>query len=199
MIQFNSNIHLTEELIKENQVQTVSVADFNIESKNEFVKSCDKVLNSGQEFLPIIIDSYGGYVHACLGMMDYLAEVKIPIITICETIAMSCGADLFTCGQRRIMTKNSTVLFHDMTGGVFGKDIDIQADAKYSEKLKKAIFERVSINLGYNKDWLRKELLSRGNADWSIMANEAKKLNIATDIGTPKLITSIQKTQTIEM
>jgi len=199
MIQFNSNISFESDFIKNNQVKAVSVTEFDIKSKNEFVKDCDKVINSRQEFLPIIIDSYGGYVYPVLGMVDYLKGVKIPIITICETIAMSCGSVLFTCGERRIMTENSTVLFHDMTDCLIGKDIDLQADAKHSTKLKNILFETISKNLGYEKKWLHKELLSRGNSDWSIMAKEAKRLNIATEIGTPKLITTITKKQEIKI
>ena len=193
MIRFESNCEVSQELKDKYGFKTVHVKEFTMDSKKEFIKQCDEALDTGQTILPITIDSYGGSVYALLGMFDYLQNVEdAEVVTICDGVAMSCGAALFTCGKRRFLSQNGTVLFHDMSWVSIGKDTDIQSDAKNAERLKKILYHTISTNLGHDKDWLLKNLMDRGNADWFLNSKECKQLNVATKIGLPKLVTRFE-------
>ena len=77
----------------------VVVNKFESYTLKDFMKACQKVLETGQEFLPIIVDSYGGEVYTLLGMIDFLHDCDTKVITICEAKAMSAGALLFSRGS----------------------------------------------------------------------------------------------------
>ncbi len=66
-----------------------------------FIKECEDVLRTGQDFLPIVIDSYGGQVYTLFGMADFLENCGVKVITITQGKAMSAGALLFSYGEDR--------------------------------------------------------------------------------------------------
>jgi ATP-dependent protease ClpP protease subunit len=199
MLETQSNVALDEDFEKGIAVKFVQVTEFTEPSKKKFIEECDTVINSGQGFLVIVIDSYGGEVYAVSAMMDYLDGVSVPVYTVTDSKAMSCGAVLFSCGEKRIMSKKSTLMFHDMSWAGFGKDTDIQSDAKHSEILKKSINEAVDKNLGKKKGYLADKLFKMGNVDWYLTAAQAKKEGFATHIGNVKLVTSVSITHDVEI
>ena len=101
-------------------VYIVFSGDFNEESAKKFRHELEiaeaHAKKSKQDIIPVVIDSYGGSVYALLSMIDAIDHCKIPIATIVEGKAMSCGAVLFTCGAEghRYVGPHATVLIHDV-------------------------------------------------------------------------------------
>lgn len=167
------------------------VNKFTEESYLAFCGDCEKVLNTGQDFLPIVIDSYGGYVYSLLGMVDFLNACGVKVVTICESKCMSCGAILFSCGEDRYMAPNCTVMVHEVSSFLWGKDVELQNDAKETSRLNKKIYTLLDTNteqaLGYWKD------LTKTNkyADLYMTAQTARKHNLATTMNVPHLETTV--------
>ena len=83
----------------------------------------DAAIRNEQPIIPISIDSYGGAVYSLLGMIDAIEHCSLPVATIVESKAMSCGAFLFACGApgHRYVGPNATVMIHTVSSGDFGK------------------------------------------------------------------------------
>lgn len=163
--------------------------NFNQESAKQVYKDCDEAMSTGQEILPIFIDSYGGYVDSLVGMVDYFQYFRdsgIKIVTIACGKAMSCGAMLFSLGDERWVGGRSRIMYHRIAGGAHGNPDDIMADAKESERLEKLIFEEASLNIGQKKNWLFSQLKERNFVDWILTPKQCKELGVATHIGIPK-------------
>ena len=76
----------------------IRVRKFDEVAAKEFSTLMMKAQNSGQPIVPVIIDSYGGQVYSLMSMISDIRHSKIPVATIVQGKAMSCGAILFSFG-----------------------------------------------------------------------------------------------------
>lgn len=163
----------------------IRVRRFSESSCEIFTDQIDKAVNSGQPFIPIVIDSYGGQVYSLLEMIQKMQHCGLPCHTIVEGKAMSCGAILFAMGNQRYMSPHATLMLHEVSSNSFGKIEEIKADAKETDRLNKLLFKLMAENCKKKYDFFLKLVHNRNHADCYITATEAKKLNICTDIGIP--------------
>src|SRR6218665_148114 len=109
--------------------------EFDEQLAHSFVQAVNiaenRILKNGQQFLPILINSYGGDCYAAVSCMDALLALdeRVIPVTYVSGKAMSAGAFLFACGKYRYMQQNSTLMFHAArTGGVSGAVDDLEID-----------------------------------------------------------------------
>lgn len=169
------------------QPVVIRVKRFSESSCEYFAEEIDHAINTGQPYIPIVIDSYGGHVYSLLEMISKMQNCGLPCYTMVESKAMSCGAILFAMGQQRFMSPHATLMLHEISSTSIGKIEEIKADAKETDRLNKLIFKLMAENCKKKNDFFLKLVHKRNHADCYITANEAKKLNICTDIGIPTL------------
>ena len=173
---------------------TVKVNKFDEEEVEKFRKSMEDANNTGQEVIPILIDSYGGQVYSLLAMMDIIDQSHIPVATIGLGKMMSCGSVLLTCGAEgmRYGSPTSTVMIHDVASGNMGKVEEIKASAAQTDKLNKTIFERMAINCGHDKGYFMDQIFKKHHAEWYLTSKMAKKENVIQHIGIPNFPVNIE-------
>lgn len=167
----------------------IRVNKFDEESAKDFSSQMSLAHNTGQKVIPVIIDSYGGQVYALMSMIAAIKASELPVATIVEGKAMSCGAVLFTFGEEgmRYMDPDATVMIHDVSSAQWGKVEEIKASAAETERLNKKIYTMMARNCGHDDDFFLEEVHNRGRADWYLESKEAKKLKIANHLRIPKL------------
>ena len=131
------------------------VRKFDETTAKEFSAYVSKAQNTGQPVLPIIIDSYGGQVYSLMSMISDIKHSRIPVATIVQGKAMSCGAILFSFGAdgMRFMDPDATVMIHDVSSMEYGKVEEIKASAEETERLNRKIYEMMAENCGHHKDY----------------------------------------------
>ena len=97
----------------------IRVNKFNEESAKDFATKIAMAHNTGQQVIPVVIDSYGGQVYSLMSMISAIKNSDLPVATIIEGKAMSCGAILFSFGEEgmRYMDPYATVMIHDVSSG----------------------------------------------------------------------------------
>ena len=167
----------------------VYVNKFNEESAKEFSYKIGLAHNTGQSIIPIVIDSYGGEVHALMNMISCINSSEIPVATIVQGKAMSCGALLASFGEEglRFMDKDATMMIHDVSAMAFGKVEELKSDAREAERLNKKVFTMMSRNCGKPDDYFVNLIHDKGHADWYLDAGEAKEHNITQHLRVPSL------------
>ena len=75
--------------------------------------------------ISIFINSDGGDVLTALSAMDQLIRMKISINTICDGLCASAATFLLLAGDERFMTKNSSLLIHQLRVSLDGTCSDI--------------------------------------------------------------------------
>ena len=89
--------------------------------------------------IKIYIDSYGGYVYQCFGLLSIIATSKTPIHTIVTGCAMSCGFLIAISGHKRFCYPKSTYMYHQVSSGAIGKAKDLEEDVYETKRLQKML------------------------------------------------------------
>ena len=171
------------------QPVVIRVNKFDEESAKKFSDAMSEAQNTGQPIVPVVIDSYGGQVYSLLSMVANIKSSKIPVATIVQGKAMSCGALLFSYGAfgHRYMDKHATIMIHDVSTGAHGKVEEIKADAKESDRLNQWLYREMATNCGKEEEYFLKMIHERSHADWYLDATEAQSHGLANHLRVPEL------------
>lgn len=175
----------------------VVVNSFEDTSLKTFLEDCDKVLKQGQDFLPIVIDSYGGMAHTVFGMLDFLKYCGSKVITICQGKCMSAGALLFSAGVERYVGPKSTVMVHEAASFAWGKNVELQNSAKEIERLNALVFEILDENTGQLPGYWLNLVKNNNFSDLYLNANDSVKHKLATHVGLPHIETNVVVTRSL--
>jgi len=169
------------------------VNKFDEKSAMDFRRGMALAHNTGQKVIPIIIDSYGGQVYSLMSMIAAIKASELPVATIVEGKAMSCGAVLFSFGAEgmRFMDSDATIMIHDVSSMDWGKVEELKASAAEADRLNDKIYHMMARNCGKRDDYFMKIVDKKKHADWFLDANEAKKHNLANHIRLPSLTVNI--------
>jgi ATP-dependent Clp endopeptidase proteolytic subunit ClpP len=184
-------------LIKEVEMRhnpvIVRVNKFDEEAAKKFDQEIARAHNTGQKVIPVVIDSYGGQVYSLMAMISAIKHSELPIATIVEGKAMSCGAILFSFGEEglRFMDPNATVMIHDVASMDFGKVEELKAGAKEADRLNTTIYTMMARNCGKKDDYFMKLVDKKKHADWFLDADEAKKHGLANQLRVPKITVDV--------
>ena len=189
----NESPHLKSYELKENFPVVIRVRNFNPVTAKEFSNLMTKAHLTGQPVVPVVIDSYGGEVYSLMSMISDIQHSELPVATIVQGKAMSCGAILFSFGNdgMRYMDQHATVMIHDVSSGAFGKVEEVKADAKEAERLNKKLYYMMAENCGKNKTYFLKKIHEKGHADWYLDSTECLEVGLAQKVGVPHLSVDI--------
>lgn len=131
----------------------------------------------GIEYKPnpirIYIDSFGGYVYQCFGLISIMENSVTPIHTIVTGAAMSCGFMMAISGHKRFAYKNSTLMYHQVSSWTSGKLKDMAEDIEETKRLQDVIetitVKKTSISLATLKDVYSRKF------DWYMDADQSLK------------------------
>ena len=171
------------------QPMMIRVNKFDEESARKFAAEIGQAHNTGQDIIPVIIDSYGGQVYSLMSMISAIKHAELPVATIVEGKAMSCGAILFSFGSDgyRFMDPDATLMIHDVSSMDWGKVEELKAGAYEADRLNAKVYKMMAQNCGKKDDYFMKIVDKKKHADWFLDAEEAKKHNLAQHLRVPKL------------
>lgn len=118
--------------------------------------------------LYIHITSYGGDLFGGFLGYDYIKNSRIPIYTVVEGYAYSSASILFMAGRKRLMTKNSYILAHQLSQTATGhsKYVELIDDAKNVTEMMTRIYHIYLDNLRYNREKVdQKDVLTKENLE----------------------------------
>ncbi len=167
----------------------IRLRKFDEASAKEFSSLMSRAQNSGQPVVPVIIDSYGGQVYSLMSMISDIKHCRIPVATIVQGKAMSCGAILFSFGTEgyRYMDPDATLMIHDVSSMGWGKVEEIKASAEETDRLNQKIYTMMAENCGHHSEYFLDIVHDKGHSDWFLEADECKKHNLANHLKVPEL------------
>lgn len=175
------------------QPVVIRVTDFDEKAADNFAQDMSRAHNTGQNIIPIVIDSYGGQVYSLLSMIAEIQSAHLPVATIGVGKSMSCGSILLSCGNQglRFMAPTAHLMLHDISGIKGGKIEEIKAGTKQAERLQKQIFGIMAKNCGHNSTYFTDMLHDASHAEIYLSPSMAKKHNIIQHIGMPHMKVSV--------
>jgi len=130
--------------------------------------------------IKVYIDSYGGAVYQCFGLLSVIERSKTPVHTIVTGCAMSCGFLILLAGHKRFAHKMSTPLYHQVSTGFFGKVQDMEEKLEEAKRLQTQIEDYTKSRTKIAKKKLREILENK--KDWYMTADEALELGVVDEI-----------------
>lgn len=130
--------------------------------------------------IKIYIDSFGGQVYQCLGLVGIIENSKTEVHTICTGAAMSCGFILLIAGHKRFAYQHATMMYHQISSGGNMKIQDIVEDLAECERLQKWLED-----LTIRKTKLKRKVLVKNRErkiDWFFTSKEALNYGIIDKI-----------------
>jgi len=127
----------------------------------------------------LMINSPGGDVHEMLGIIDYIESLDVKVNTICRGRAFSAAAIILACGTgSRMMSKRSTVMFHQSSSFLGGKMSDISAYLDNVKNIEKTIYDILADKTNKDQAWWKDNMKS----DLYLTAEQLKEYNVIDEI-----------------
>ncbi len=184
-------VHEASPIVSSKELEHIHVNKFNEESAREFYKNFRELLaDDSVKVIPIIIDSYGGNVHALFTMLDLIESSHKPVATIAMGKAMSCGAILLAAGTKgyRFAAARSDIMIHEVSSAEFGKMADLDSGVKHTKKMNDDLFAFLASVSKKDKKFFLTKMKSMGNVDWFLTAQQYKTLGLIDHVGIPILV-----------
>ena len=130
--------------------------------------------------IQVYFNTPGGSVYAGLGIYDTMQYISADIATICTGMAASMGAILLIAGKKgkRSALKHSRIMIHQPMGGAEGHASDIEITAREIMKLKKELYEIISLHSGNPIEKVEKD----ADRDYWMTSLEAKEYGMIDEI-----------------
>src|SRR5512133_3086396 len=146
-----------------------------IQAQLLFLESVDS-----KKDIQIYLNTPGGSVYAGLGIYDTMQYINPDVATICTGMAASMGAILLCAGTKgkRTALKHSRILIHQPMGSAEGQASDIEITAREIQKLKKELYDIISLHSGRSY----KDILKDADRDYWMTAQEALDYGVIDEI-----------------
>jgi len=127
----------------------------------------------------LMINSPGGDIYEMFGIIDYIESLDVKVNTICRGRAFSAAAIILVCGTgTRMMSKRSTVMFHQSSSFLGGKMSDITAYLDNVKSLEKVIYGMLSEKTKKDAEWWRNKMRS----DLFLTSDELLEIGVVDQI-----------------
>src|SRR5437868_11560969 len=148
-----------------------------IQAQLLFLESVDS-----KKDIQIYMNSPGGSVYAGLGIYDTMQYISPDVATICTGMAASMAAVLLCAGAhgKRTALEHARVMIHQPMGGADGQASDIEITAREIQKLKKELYDIISLHSGKDYDTVWKD----SDRDYWMTAQEAKDYGMIDEVLT---------------
>ncbi len=157
-----------------------------IDAFKEFKKGLHSVFNelrnaSSRDILEFRISSYGGLILEGQQFYNLIQEVfNDRVVAYLDNHGYSMGALLFCMAKKRVIYPYSNIMFHNYSGGVFGKGQEIESQVKYFSKVLKKFFKDIIVKQGFlTKKEFNEMMLGK---DFWLDTKEMCKRKIATHV-----------------
>ena len=130
--------------------------------------------------ISMYINSPGNVVTSGLSIYDTMQYINPDVSTICIGMAASMGAVLLCAGKdgKRTGLKHSRVMIHQPLGGAQGQASDIEITAREIQKLKKELYEIISVHTKKDYETVWKD----SDRDYWMTSQEAKDYGMIDEV-----------------
>lgn len=115
-----------------------------IDEPQEYIECFNTIRNAGEEdVIKIYINSPGGDVNTAIQFMRVLGETSATVVCSVEGSCMSAATMIFLCADIFEITPHSLFMFHNYSGGIFGKGGEIYDQAIFERTWSKNFLNHI--------------------------------------------------------
>lgn len=177
------NLFLAQQVDQES-MNAMSKAIIEIREHDEYLKKYYQLYGLMYEPKPITIyvDSYGGAVYQCFGLLAIMKDSGTPVDTVVTGCAMSCGFLIAIHGNHRKIHRHGTMMYHQVSTVAKGKVADIEEGVLETKRLQQKIEDMTFESTKITKEKLEK--VYKKKQDWFLDAKDSLKWGCVDEIIT---------------
>ena len=136
------------------------------------------------KYLQLVINSGGCDLNSAFAVIDTMKGSAIPIYTVGLGLVASAAFAIFIAGEKgkRVLTPNTSILSHQYSWGIYGKEHELLATTKEYELTTQRMLNHYKKCTGLTEKKIREHLLPPQDV-W-LSATQAKKLGICDSVKT---------------
>lgn len=175
------------------------VGEVDSEMAAEVCAAIERLDHTPAPHILITISSPGGCVYSALRIVDAIKACKKRVVTMAQGMAFSSGAIIFVAGESRVVTPNTSIMFHNVASTVDCRTVcEAQIDLTESRRLSYrmlAILRSAITTDGYQAvvDGFAR------NIDVYLSAAEALKYGVASACGAVRMRTKVSVKHTLQL
>lgn len=115
-----------------------------IEEPSEYIAWFELMRNAGEnDVIQIHINSYGGDLFTAIQFLRAIADTPAHVICSVEGACMSAATMIFLCADSFEVSEHSIFMFHNYSGGTFGKGGEMMDQLMHERKWSQHLLKRV--------------------------------------------------------
>lgn len=156
---------------------------YEVEHAEEYIEWFELIRNSSQnDIIKVHINSPGGMLSTAIQLMRCLKETEATVICSVEGECMSAATMIFLCADMVEVSEHSMFMFHNYSGGTFGKGGEMMDQLQYerlwSENMLRDVYEDFLTEEEIEQMLNNKDLWMTGDEVIERMSQKAEKLKI---------------------
>jgi ATP-dependent protease ClpP protease subunit len=156
---------------------------YEVEHPEEYTEWFETIRHASQnDIIKIHINSPGGVLTTAIQLMRCLEETEATVICSVEGECMSAATMIFLCADMVEVSNHSMFMFHNYSGGTFGKGGEmmdqLQYERSWSEKMLRDVYEDFLTEEEIGMMLNNKDLWMTGDEVVERMTQKAEKLKI---------------------
>jgi ATP-dependent Clp protease protease subunit len=174
-------LHLAQQ-VDQASINAITKAILEINEDDEYIAKLSEVHGFTYSPKPIelYIDSYGGHVYQCLGLLGIIEKSAGPVHTIVTGCAMSAGFLIAISGHKRIAYDQATFMYHQVSAGAFGTLKEMEEEVIEVKRLQTIIEQHTLSKTKITDKDLEK--CYEKKKDWYFTAKQALKHGVIDSI-----------------
>ena len=175
------NLFLSSQ-VDQDSINSISKSILAIEEDDKYLTKLYALhsLEYKPKAIKLYIDSYGGNVYQCYGLLGIMKSCKVPIHTIVTGCAISCGFLISIAGHKRFGYPKSTYMYHQVSSSGRGKAKDLEEDIIETKRLQKMLEEHTLECTKIPKSKLKE--VYKTKFDWYLDSKQAKEAGVIDEI-----------------
>lgn len=133
-----------------------------------------------REPIELYISSFGGSGYDVISVIDQIENLKAPVHTYLYGKAMSAGFLLFMVGCERFISRNSTLMLHQLSGGIMGTIQDMKEQLEEYERMQQKVEDLILLHTYIDEELL--EAIRESKYNLYLDAEEAIEYGVADHI-----------------
>jgi len=174
-------LHLAQQ-VDQASINTITKAILEINEDDVYIAKLSEVHGFTYKPKPIelYIDSYGGHVYQCLGLLGIIDKSEVPVHTVVTGCAMSAGFLIAISGHKRFAYDQATFMYHQVSAGAFGTLKEMEEEVIEVKRLQAIIEQHTKSKTKITDKDLEK--CYEKKRDWYLTSKQALKHGVVDEI-----------------
>lgn len=160
-------------------------------SSAKFLAELEEAKSTGQDIIPIVINSPGGCISELVAIADAITTTEQIVLTYVSGIAYSAAAAILALGDfgYRFASPRSEIMIHEAFSSFEGEATDAKNETEALKRANARYLELLAYGSASSSDYFKKLMRQNNRVDLYMTPYNARKHHLIDKVGVPNIET----------